>query len=370
MSAARHTARGSDAGTGRLGTALRQRIAWLTDARRNLSGVATEAPVLVVVLGREHYLERRRRYPIHSQRDLDAVLKQELAHAAPTLTIVGEPEQDKREVAFYELRPGVLEKVGRAVWLVPESAILSRTLPKGRVASVDRDAFRYFLASTGASQPAGGTVASAELFAMATGLDGVERPIMLDREQAAERIAAGLRTLSPRVWLRLRRPAASAQAKVNWRAVATAAGIGLVAYLALASGYLLFTTHSREAKLATLGPEVESLLDAQREVDALAAQREGVQKVLAGRADTYELWRIVGIAWSKGASLNAVELRDFELTLRGSAASATEVLAALDAAPGVDGARFSAPVRGAKRKTTRNATVATSTILAPLAMEK
>jgi len=348
LSTALHTGKGSDVDPGRLGTALRQRIAWLTDARRNLSGVATEAPVLVVVLGREHYLERRRRYPIHSQRDLDAVLKQELAHAAPTLTMVGEPEQDKREVAFYELRPGVLEKVGRAVWLVPESAILSKTLPKGRVASVDRDGFRYFLASTGASQPAGGTVASAELFALATGLDGTEGPITLDREQAAQRISAGLRALSPRDWLRLRRPAASSQARVDWRAVGTVAGIGLVAYLALASGYLLLTTESRETKLGTLGPEVESLLDAQREVDALAAQREGVQKVLAGQADTHELWRIVGIAWSKGANLNAVELLDFELTLRGSARSATEVLAALDVAPGVDSARFSAPVRGAK----------------------
>jgi hypothetical protein len=140
---------------GRLREALQRRIVWLTDQRRDLGGESSSAAALVAVLGREHYIERRRKYPIHSRRDLEAVLRQELAQAPPTLTLIGEPDQEKREVTFFELRPGVLEKVGRALWLVPESAALARTLPRGRVASVERDGYRYFLSANGASQPAG-----------------------------------------------------------------------------------------------------------------------------------------------------------------------------------------------------------------------
>lgn len=335
-------------GTGWFGTALQRRIVWLTDERRDFTGAVSQAPALVVVLGREHYVERRRKYPIHSRHDLEQVLRQELALSGPTLTLIGEPEQDKREVTFFELRAGVTEKLGRAIWVVPESAALSRSLPRGRVASVDRDDYRYFLSASGASQPAGGTVATAELFALATGLGAGESALELDRAEVAARLPSGLKALPLDAWRRLLRPAGARQPIVDWRRVAIVAGAGLVAYLSLASLYLMLTRESREAELAELGPEVESLLEAQHEVDGLVAQRAGVERILGSRMDTYQLWRIIGIAWAQGANLNAVELKDFELTLRGSAASATDVLAALDRDPDVEDARFSAPVRGGK----------------------
>ena len=335
-------------GSGRLTALLARRVAWLTDERRDLLGGVSRAAVLVAVLGREHYLERRRKYPIHSRRDLDAVLRQELAQAPPTLTLIGEPDQEKREVTFFELRPGVLERVGRAIWLVPESAVLAGTLPTGRVASVERDGYRYFLSQAGASQPAGGTVASPELFALATGMDASEPPLDLGRAQVAERLWHGLRSLAPEAWLRLRRPVQQRRARVAWRPLATVAAVGLAGYLLFASAYLMTTRQARETELEALGPEVESLLAAQRELDQLSAKREGLRKLLVARPDTYHLWRLVGLAWSKGAQISSVELEDFELTLRGSAPAATEVLAALDQDPEVDGARFSAPVRGSK----------------------
>lgn len=335
---------------GRLEAALKHRIAWLTDERRDLLGAPTGAPALIVVLGREHYTERRRSYPIHSRRDLEAVLAQDLAHAPDTLTLIGDPEQDKREVSFFELRPNVLEKVGSALWLLPESALLARTLPAGRVASIERDGYRYFLSASGASQPAGGMVATPELFALAIGLAAGqgEGALQLDREAAAGRLPRGMRALPTSAWLRLRRPSRVRQPQVEWRAVAMAAGAGLAAYLALASGYLLWTREAREAELESLGAEVESLLAAQRQVDRLAAQRAGLDKVWRDRADTYEIWRIAGLAWGKGAQLTAIELKDFELTLRGKASVATDVLALIDQSPGVKDAKFSAPVRSGR----------------------
>ena len=81
---------GSGSG-GRLRQALARRVVWLTDGRRDASGETTESRALVAVLGREHYSERRRQYPILSRRDLDNVLKQELAGGLPTLAVVSPP---------------------------------------------------------------------------------------------------------------------------------------------------------------------------------------------------------------------------------------------------------------------------------------
>ena len=255
----------------KLARLLADRVAWLTDQRRDADGRPSAAPALVVLLGREHYIERRRRYPITAWRDLDAVLRQELVGAPPTLTLVSPVRDDQREVTLFELKAGVLDQVGRAVWLVPESLALARTLTAGEIACVDRAGFRYFVAANGVSQPASGALATAELFALASGLD-VGVASQFDATSLRGRLLNGLRRLPADAWLRLRVPSQRVRLQVDWKPVLTVAGAALVGYLALASGYLTFTRQAREAELQDLGGEVETLLTAQRDVDRMLAE--------------------------------------------------------------------------------------------------
>jgi hypothetical protein len=299
------------------------------------------------VLGREHYSERRRQYPILSRRDLDSVLKQELAGGLPTLAVVSAASDDKREVTFYEFKPEVVSQAAPAFMLVPESLALAATLPAGRVATVERAGFRYFLASGGVSQPEGGAVTSADLFAMAAGLDATDA-VTIPGERLHDRIVSGLARLKPETWLQLRMPSLGQRLEIDWQPIATMAGVGLVAYLALASGYLAVTREAREKELAGLGGEVEKLLVAQRDVDRMLSEQAGLAAVMADRRNTYRLWQVVAVAWSKGAQIKSVELRDTTLTIRGDAAVATDVLAAIDAIPGFADAKFSAPVRSGR----------------------
>ena len=324
---------------------LGRRVLWLTDDRRDVFGTASAAAGLVTVLGREHYTERRARFPVLSRRDLDGVLSQELAGAPPTLVAISEPSHDWREVVFYQLREGVLDRVGRVLWLVPESVLVARSLSAGSVAAVERDGFRYFVASSGASQAGGGTIDSPELFALAAGFDEGADVMALDRNATGMLLLPSLLRLPPGAWLRFRKPGVGARWQVDWRPLAAVAAAGLVAYLGFASGYLAMARKAREAALADLGPEVETLLEAQRSVDDLAVEHAGLAKVANERVDSYVLWRIVAVAWSKGAELSGVEIKDRELTLRGRATLATDVLAAIAAVAGVKNARFSAPVR-------------------------
>jgi hypothetical protein len=327
-----------------LGGFLAGRVAWLTDQRRDASGQPSDAPALVVLLGREHYVERRRRYPIAVKRDLDAVLRQELAGAPPTLSLVGPVQDNQREVTLFELKPGVMARVGRTVCVAPESLVLALALGPREIASVDRHGFRYFVAANGVSQPASGALATPQLFAIASGLE-VGATTQIDEAGLRERLLAGLRRLPPDAWLRLRLASRRERLQVDWKPVLAVASAALIGYLALASGYLTLTRATREAELAGLGPEVESLLAAQRDVDRMLAEQDGLARVMAERRSTYRLWQVVAVAWEKGAELAEVTLKDDQLVVRGNAPVATDVLGAVSSVPGVASARFSLPVR-------------------------
>lgn len=329
---------------GRVKALLADRVAWLTDERRDAAGAPTRAAALVTVLGREHYVERRRQYPIVSRRDLERVLRQELEGRPPTLTMVAPVRDDRREVTFFELESEVLSRAGPCLWLVPESVALAATLPEASIATVSRRGFTYFLAANGVSQPSGGSLTSAEVFALAAGLDARET-IELGGDGLRARLVGGLGRLPSGAWLSLRSPSTRPRFEIDWQPIALIAGVGLVAYLALASAYLTVTRGAREKELAGLGGEVEKLLAAQRDVDRMLAEQAGLAAVVADRRDTYRLWQPVAVAWSKGANIDAIQLQDAKLVLRGSAPVATDVLAALSSIPGFADAKFSSPVR-------------------------
>lgn len=330
---------------GRAWSAVGRRIVWVTDSRRDAFGQPGTAAALVAVLGREHYTERRKAYPIRGWRDLSRVLRVELAGAPPTLTLIGPLVEDRREVTLFELAPAALEQAGRALAVVPESLLVAGTLPAQRVASVDRDGLKYFVASSGVSQVAGGAVVTPALFAIAAGMDEELPALDLDRSEVNRRILQGLLRLPPAAWLRLVNPSLDLDLGLAWRPLLTLAGVGLAACLLLASGYLSVTQSLRERELAALGPEVASLMDAHREVERLGAEQASLAGVLREREPTYPVWRIAASAWQKGALLNGLSIVDGLLTLRGSAPAATAVLEALAADKAVTEARFSAPVR-------------------------
>lgn len=329
----------------RLRVALGRRIVWITDSRRDAFGQASRAPVLVAVIGREHYTERRKTYPVRGWRDLGRVLDLELAGAPPTLALIGALAEDRREVVLYELAPTALEQAGRSVFLVPESLLVAATLPAQRVAMVDRDGLKYFVAASGVSQVAGGAVVTARLFAIAAGMDEENPALELGGADVNSRLTQGLRRLAPQAWLRLVSPTLKLDLGLAWRPLGALAGAGLLAYLMFASAYLSVTESLRQSELDDLGPEVNSLIETHREVERLGTEQAKLADVLRQRQLTYPVWGIVAGAWAKGATFNGLTLVDGHLTLRGSAPSATAVLEALAADKAVEDARFGAPVR-------------------------
>jgi hypothetical protein len=195
------------------------------------------------------------------------------------------------------------------------------------------------------SQIAGGLIRTVEHFVMAVGLGSQAEVVPVDRATLMATVAPQLRQLSVGDWPGLLHPNLPDTARRRGAGVAAGVGIILLVYLSVVSAYLLSMISWRSQQLEALGPQVDSLLVAQREVATTARKVSEMDSLLAERISTYRLWSGVAIVWQKGGNISGVDMVDGEVTIRGGAPSATDVLSTLADEQRFADARFVAPVR-------------------------
>lgn len=324
---------------------FKRQVVWLTDARRDLLGSPTTRSCLLIVVGREHYSERRKDYPIRSSRDLAQVLRHELSGIPGTIALIGREMDGGREVTFFELQKDVVGRLGRSLLWVPESFLVAARLRSGTVAVVDRDGFRYFLSDTGVSLPAGGAISDEARFALAIGLDEDCTKTTVNRDGVNGLIWDSLSSIRLSRWRQIVRPAIKLAPPIQWPRMAISAAVIVCAYMLASSAYLGAVEKRRLAELDALGPDLEMLLQMRSTISELMVQQHALAEVLNGKVYSYDLWKIVAAVWANGALIKDVSLSGEELTIKGIAPNATDVLAAVDEAWAASGARFTAPVR-------------------------
>ncbi len=323
---------------------LESRIVWWTSERRALDGSPAAAAPLVVLLGREHYTERRKVYPIPGFTDLQRVLRLELGPSAEARAVIGPVRDDKRVVSFYDIDTATARQLVGAAWVIPESLVVASTLGEDGVALADRDGLAYFVAGSGESLPASGTLRSPDMFALAVGLPSVGNAQRLEVSALRDHIWLGLGRMPASAWFGLYRSPLSALV-VPWRRVGLTAAACLFGYLFIASAWLGIVNRMRTAELQQLGPEVQTLLAARSQLERFTSERKGMRAAIDASPPTYPVWQVVSLALERGAQLTGLSLTGRELTLRGNAPSATDVLEALTKDPQLSNARFTLPVQ-------------------------
>jgi hypothetical protein len=330
---------------------LSRHVTWHGSTDHNLAGDAGRHYPLVLILGREYYKERRRTYPALRRRDLEKVLRQELAGKPPTLSVPGPLRGDRREVSFYSLEPGLIESLPRSLFIIPESVVLGSQVPADGWADVERQDYRYFLFGDGSSQPAGGALAQRELVALAAGVDPDLPP---DEWRGSAELLSRMRRALPKLpaltWWSCRNPLPRRFGvdAVAWRPVALTAALMLFGYLVLSSTYLQTSLSLRSGALDTLRPEIQEGLAADEEARDLEARRNALAELWGDRADTQLLWQGVALAAQNRASINQVEMRDGRVRFYGEAADAAEILTLLAAVPGFEDVGFDSAVRSGR----------------------
>jgi hypothetical protein len=325
---------------------LASTVVWQTDDSIPLADRWQSAPKWVLIVGREHYSERRASYPVRGWFDLHRILRLESRGSDNTLSVIHPLIDDRRSVTFYQLRPELnLSESGYLFW-IPETVLLERSMASpSELATVTRSGLTYFLAPGVASQPAGGLLRSIELFAMAAGRSSENAITLNDTGAIRERLWNGLATLPLSYWARLLSPVFTARVKLFAKPVAAISAVTLVAYLALSSAYLWGMTAFREWQLAKMGDEAGVLVEKQRRIDLLSDEQKAIVKILDERLAATGVWRLASTAWEKEGWAEGVSVANGEVTIRGIAPSATDVLRRMSAVKGIVGARFDAPVR-------------------------
>jgi hypothetical protein len=330
---------------------LSRHVTWHGSTDHNLAGEAGRHFPLVLILGREYYKERRRIYPALRRRDLEKVLRQELAGKPPTLSVPGPLRGDRREVSFYSLEPGLIESLPRSLFIIPESVVLGSQVPADGWADVERQDYRYFLFGDGSSQPAGGALAQRELVALAAGVDPDLPP---DEWRGSAELLSRMRRALPKLpaltWWSCRNPLPRRFGvdAVAWRPVALTAAAMLFGYLVLSSTYLQTSLSLRSGALDTIRPEIQEGLAADEEARDLEARRNALAELWGGRVDTQLLWQGVALAAQNRASINQVEMREGRVRLYGEAADAAEILTLLAAVPAFEDVGFDSAVRSGR----------------------
>ena len=326
---------------------LMRRVSWHTSGTSGLAGDGQQRS-WVLILGREHYSERQQSYPLLRQRDLDKVIRGEIATEPATIYVPGPIDGDRRQVTFYALDEVILDALPRSLVVIPESLLLGTQLPDGGWADIERDDYRYFLFDNGRSQPAGGALAAPNLVAMAAGMDPEREPERWrGKASIVPRLRRGLKSLSASTWWACRNPVPRPGGLLDfaWRPVGLAAAAALLAYLMLTTLYLQGTLSYRERALENLAPEVQEGLTADSEARRLADRQGALADLWASRSDTQALWAAVASAVEDGARITQIELADERVSIRGHAPDAAEVLGGLTEAPQFADVSFDAPVR-------------------------
>jgi hypothetical protein len=322
-------------------------VCWYAGERRSLSVEGSRWP-LALILGREHYSESRKTYPLLRHRDLDKVIRGELADEAATIYVPGRVDGDRREVTFYALDRDVLATLPRTPIVIPESLLLTKALPGEAWADVNRDGYSYFLFDDGRSQPAGGALGTARLVALAAGMDPESLPEQWHGHGAViARLRSSLRSLSASDWWACRNPSphTARLLDIAWRPIGLAAATAVLGYLVLSTLYLQGTLSYREHSLEAIAPEVREGLAADSESRELANRGNALAALWSSRTDTQLLWAAVASAVDNGATIAQVRLSDERVSIRGYAPEAADVLAALTASPHFHDVNFDAPVR-------------------------
>ena len=330
---------------------LLRHVSWHARKATNLARTQGDHHPLIVILGREHYVERSKIYPALRRRDLQKVLDGELADGPPTLALPGPINGDKREVRFYQLDRDVVDSLPRCLFIVPESVLLGMNLHAASWADIQRQGYRYFLFAGGSSQPAGGALDNRKLVAMAAGIDSDSEP---EEWHGSDRLLGRLRQALPALpgltwWsCRNRFSPGFRVTGIAWKPLGLTAALMLFTYLIMSSLYLQILLSQRNSALMELGPEIQEGLIADNEARDYAVRRDALIELWSGQTDTQRVWEGVALALQNQSSVNGLAMSAGRISIRGEAVDASEILARLAATPDFVDVTFDAPVRTAR----------------------
>lgn len=308
--------------------------------------------IRVALIGKQHYTELKKEYPIQNKRELKQILQLEYPtdeHAMSFFTI-GDFSEGMRSVTIWKMKFDVNEALGMTSGLViPEGALINQAIPEKSILTLkfDEEKIEHWFYRDQNSLPHSGAkrglIQSAERFLASVGI--------------AETVESKQYAWSDYVdFLQEKLPLFLLQASSSFfythssaipdyasfvKPFSLIATVVLGGYLSLSSAYLVLRNSSAEEEAIRLSQEAKSVFQLREQAKSQLAQLDELAMLSEGISASSLIWKEIGSLMKQGVEFQSISfLPDGRYIIRGNADSATSVLSVFSGNDVYQGAKF------------------------------
>ncbi len=309
----------------------------------------------IIVIGREHYRESSKKYPVTNEKDLRQILANEPNEAQ----VISPPvfNDDHALVQMHELDDDCLEIIGDqwCFWL-PETWLLN--IQSEQLLQVNRGASCFFgrsLSGNLYSTVATGAFASADYFLMSIGANGDTQTSIISDGSYGARILEGFNRLSGKQWSELvkaQQYTPKLNQLFNWPSIVGGLLIGYGVFCLGDLAFLSYQHSSIDSKISQ--QDVASVIQKQKLSETKIEALSALANISSDKVLIRNIWQSVLSLMEGKNDILRVALEGDSLQIRIESNDANDALALVQSLDYVNAADFSTPVRnsvGRKRVT-------------------
>jgi hypothetical protein len=313
-----------------------------------------------LILGREHYFETSKDYPISNKRDLKKALEFD-DNKAPfqgvTLQHIERINEQSHRVTFWVINPQVFTTLSFRPWLIlPESYILAKGLPsQTNIATIECENKTLFLANSASGIVSGiksKVINTIEHFALSTGTSANSNETLHLTASNAEFSALLHQGIKLLTFTKLQGFLVASQKRqwksYPWKSMATISCIMLTIYLALTSAWLVYEEYSVNKQLNQQKSTLNHAFSLQKQYKQQEEKQRLLVVPLKEQIPYWNVWPVVLACIDVGSQITGLHYKNNKIIFHGTAKKgikATDILAALSENKAVLSPEFSKPVR-------------------------
>lgn len=312
----------------------------------------SEGSPRVALIGKQHYKEHKKAYPIQSKRELKQILLLEYpkSESAVCFFSIGDFKDGMRSVIVWQMQFNIHEALDLSTGVViPEGALINSVSEDKSLLTLafDEQDIEHWFYRDQKGQPFSGAkrglIQNAERFLASVGIAETVASTRLSWEQYQEYLQQHLPN-----FLALQSSDffyVHASAMPDYSSLAKPfsiiAGIILGGYLAVSSAYLVVRNSMAEEVAQQLSQEARQVFQLRDKAKAKLAQLDDLALLTEGVSASSLIWLEIGALMKDGVEIQAISfLPDGRYIIRGNGDSATSVLSLFSANSKYQGAKF------------------------------
>lgn len=309
--------------------------------------VLKKSVVSFLVVGKEHYKETDKRYPVSNAKDLNDILKYQAAK--PDMSGAPRFFDDHTLVPFIELDGKVktfLDNCKWAMWL-PESWVLN--FPKNELIHLSRantELYALSLVHKLMLSPLQGPFKSKSYFLMSVGASEDVNETYVDQKQYVGKVIEGFENISKSTWLDIlnsQRLQTKLAKSVDWFSAVLGALVGIVVFQGGYWGILYSQELSLDKKISQ--QNVAQVVRLQKQFEESKTALTQVQSGGFDKLKVANLWDVLLVLMENQVNLIRITSVGSEYELYLNANAATDTLELLRTHDQIKDVKFSTPVR-------------------------